>query len=249
MTNLGMSLLREARGPDGFGAFTLDHDALSRRLPELLLAEVLRIHLSTIEAGQGWIAALRDPVVGPAMSAIHRSPDEPWTVAALASVAAVSRSVLDQRFRQVVGRAPIRYLSDWRLHVAGDLLRSTDLGVATVARRVGYESEEAFSRAFKRRYGTRRAVGAAAGQSRCPHHPADPAWPPAGYAKCPTPKADPALVMLSRCGRRRVSPVPRESGRVSSDCIPKETRVNPPSRTVLTTVRRWSPPRGVRRDR
>ena len=71
----------------------------------------------------------------------------------LAAHAAVSRSSLDERFRQALGRSPIRYLTEWRMHVAADLLRSTDLGVAQVARRVGYESEEAFSRAFKRSFG------------------------------------------------------------------------------------------------
>jgi AraC-like DNA-binding protein len=65
----------------------------------------------------------------------------------------VSRSVLDARFRDVLGRSPIRYLTDWRMHLAEDLLATTDLSVASVARRVGYDAEEAFSRAFKRRHG------------------------------------------------------------------------------------------------
>ena len=64
-----------------------------------------------------------------------------------------SRSSLDERFRDILGRSPIRYLTDWRLHLAKDLLATTDVGVAAVARRVGYDSEEAFSRAFKREYG------------------------------------------------------------------------------------------------
>ena len=68
--------------------------------------------------------------------------------------AGVSRSLLDDRFRQVLGCSPIRYLTDWRMHVAQDLLRSTDLGVVGVAHRVGYHAEEAFSRAFKRSVGS-----------------------------------------------------------------------------------------------
>ena len=124
------------------------------RLPGLVLAEVLRLHIETAPAAdRGWLAALRDPVVAPALAAIHREPARKWTVPDLASAAAVSRSVLDARFRELLGRSPIRYLTEWRLHVARDLLSTTDLGVAAVARRVGYEAEEAFSRAFKRAYG------------------------------------------------------------------------------------------------
>lgn len=99
------------------------------------------------------LAALADPVLAPALSLLHGAPDHKWTVAELASAAAVSRSLLDERFRQVLGRAPIRYLSEWRMHVAEDLLASTESGVATIARRVDYDSEEAFSRAFKRAHG------------------------------------------------------------------------------------------------
>lgn len=124
------------------------------RLPELLVREVLRLHLATApQAESGWITALGDPVLAPALAAIHGSPEQHWTVAGLAKEANVSVSLLDERFRAILGLAPIRYLSAWRMHVAGDLLRSTTLGVAAVARRVGYDSEEAFSRAFKRSTG------------------------------------------------------------------------------------------------
>ena len=124
------------------------------RLPELLLVEVLRIHLASAPAAdRGWLAALNDPVLQPAMSVLHSAPERPWTVSALAREAAVSRSVLDARFREVLGRSPIRYLTEWRMHLAEDLLATTDLGVGVVARRVGYDAEEAFSRAFKRTHG------------------------------------------------------------------------------------------------
>ncbi|TAK70351.1 MAG: AraC family transcriptional regulator [Actinomycetota bacterium] len=127
---------------------------MSVRLPELLLVEVLRLHLATAPAVEhGWLAALHDPVLRPALAAIHGDPAHRWTVPELAQLAAVSRSALDARFRQILGLSPIRYLADWRLHLARDLLSTTDLGNATVARRVGYEAEEAFSRAFKRAYG------------------------------------------------------------------------------------------------
>lgn len=127
----------------------------STRLPELLLTEVLRIHLETAPmAEHGWIAALHDRVLAPAMAALHAEPDRKWTVTEIASTAVVSRSVLDQRFREVLGRSPIKYLTEWRMHLAGDLLRTTDLSIAAVSRRIGYESEEAFSRAFRRSHGS-----------------------------------------------------------------------------------------------
>ena len=125
--------------------------AASARLPELLLIEVLRLHLQSAPAAdRGWLAALADPVLAPALAAIHQHPAERWTVNDLAARASVSRSLLDQRFRDVLGRPPIRYLTDWRMHLARDLLTTTTLPVVAVAHRCGYDSEEAFSRAYKR---------------------------------------------------------------------------------------------------
>jgi AraC-like DNA-binding protein len=127
---------------------------IATRLPELVLVEVLRTHLATAPAADhGWISALGDPVLAPALALVHGAPERRWTVADLAAGAAVSRSLLDARFREVLGRSPIRYLTEWRMHLADELLATTDMGVATVARRVGYDSEEAFSRAFKRARG------------------------------------------------------------------------------------------------
>jgi AraC-like DNA-binding protein len=108
------------------------------QLAELLLAEVLRLHLA---------------VLAPAMAAIHAAPARRWTVADLAAESAVSPSLIDERFRELLALAPIRYLTGWRMHLARDLLTSTGLGVGAVARRVGYDAEEAFSRAFKREHG------------------------------------------------------------------------------------------------
>jgi AraC-like DNA-binding protein len=130
-------------------------DAASTRLPELLLIEMLRLHLASAPSAEhGWITALHDPALAPALACLHARPDHPWTVSELAHEAAVSRSLLDQRFRAVLGLSPIRYLTEWRMHIAADLLASTDLTVAQVARRTGYDSQEAFSRAFKRRMGS-----------------------------------------------------------------------------------------------
>jgi AraC-like DNA-binding protein len=123
-------------------------------VPRLLLAEVLRIHLASAPSSQsGWLHALRDPVLAPALAVLHAEPGRKWTVLDLSRAALVSASSLDQRFRDVLGMPPIRYLTGWRMHAARSLLSSTELSVATVAHRVGYDSEEAFSRAFKRAHG------------------------------------------------------------------------------------------------
>ena len=134
--------------------YAMQASSLSTRLPELLLGEVLRLHLASAPSVErGWLAALRDPVLAPALAQLHAEPARKWTVAELAARVAASRSMLDGRFRQVLGRSPIRYLTDWRMHIAGELLTTTELSVSAVARRVGYDSEEAFSRAFKRARG------------------------------------------------------------------------------------------------
>ncbi|WP_240044253.1 AraC family transcriptional regulator [Nocardioides albidus] len=130
------------------------HAETPAQLVRLLLIEVLRLHLASVPAAdRGFVRALHDPVVAPAMAEIHRAPEVRWTVRTLAAASNVSPSLLDDRFRSVLGMPPIRYLTSWRMHRAQHLLSTTDLGVASIARRVGYESEEAFSRAFKRKHG------------------------------------------------------------------------------------------------
>jgi transcriptional regulator GlxA family with amidase domain len=124
------------------------------RLPELLFTEVLRLYVEAAPPRlASWMAALHDPVVGPALVALHADPSRRWTAEELAWQAACSRSTLNERFARLLERAPMHYLSDWRLHLAAGLLRDTALAVAEVACRVGYESEEAFNRAFKRTMG------------------------------------------------------------------------------------------------
>ena len=136
------------------------------RLPELVVIEVLKQHLATAPgADHGWLAALRDPVLAPALAALHDDPGRRWTVNEIAAEAAVSRSVLDERFRDRLGLSPIRYLAEWRMHLAEELLATTDVTVFSIARRVGYDAEEAFSRAFKR------ARGIAPSQWRAEHRP------------------------------------------------------------------------------
>jgi AraC-like DNA-binding protein len=131
----------------------------------------MRLHLAAVPAvNTRWLAALEDPVLAPAMAILHAEPQRRWTVRQLADSVTVSRSVLDERFRRVLGRSPIRYLTDWRMHLAVNLLATTGHPVAAVARRVGYDSEEAFSRAFKRVHGSapgawRRALHQGSGAS------------------------------------------------------------------------------------
>ena len=144
-----VSYALEAGAPSNLSA-----SLVSVRLPELVLIEVLGVHLSTApSADHGWLAALHDPVLAPALAMIHRAPERRWKVDELASGAAVSRSLLDERFRQVLGLSPMRYLTEWRMHLAEELLTTADITIFDLARRVGYVSEEAFSRAFKRERG------------------------------------------------------------------------------------------------
>jgi AraC-like DNA-binding protein len=123
------------------------------RLAELMFVEAIRRYIETLPPSQtGWLAGLRDPVVGQALAALHGEAREPWTVERLARLVGLSRSVLAERFTEMVGHPPMQYLALWRMQLAARLL--VDGGhVASVASAVGYESEAAFSRAFKKLVG------------------------------------------------------------------------------------------------
>jgi AraC-like DNA-binding protein len=123
------------------------------RVTELMFVETIRQHLETLpSAERGWLAGLRDPLVGQALGALHGQPRDPWTVERLAHLVGLSRSVLAERFTELVGFPPMQYLALWRMQLAARLL--ADGGhVAAVADAVGYESEAAFSRAFKKLVG------------------------------------------------------------------------------------------------
>jgi AraC-like DNA-binding protein len=124
------------------------------RLPELLLVECMRQYVAALPGQRtGWLAALRDPVVGSALALLHASPGDSWTVARLAREAGVSRTVLGERFAALLGQPPMRYLLQFRLQLAAHLLRTTAETLPEIAARVGYESDAAFSRAFKRGVG------------------------------------------------------------------------------------------------
>ena len=126
-------------------------DAVLDRLLDLLLIAALREWFARPEADTpGWYTANADPVVGPALRLIHSQPADPWTVAALAAATGVSRAALARRFTDLVGEAPMTYLTGWRLTLAADLLREPDATIAAVARQVGYGSAFALSTAFKR---------------------------------------------------------------------------------------------------
>jgi AraC-like DNA-binding protein len=123
------------------------------RLSELMFVEAIRRYLETLPPTQtGWLAGLRDPVVGQALSALHGSPSQPWTVGRLAQLVGASRSVFAERFTEMVGQPPMQYLALWRMQLASRLLIEGGQ-VSAVGSAVGYESEAAFSRAFKKLVG------------------------------------------------------------------------------------------------
>jgi AraC-like DNA-binding protein len=125
------------------------------RLAELMFVEVVRRHLGTISGEQaGWLAGLHDPLIAHALSLLHGSPARRWTLGELATRVGTSRSVLAERFVRYVGRPPMQYLAQWRMQLATRLLAEPGARkMATVAEAVGYESEAAFSRAFKKAVG------------------------------------------------------------------------------------------------
>lgn len=124
------------------------------RLMELLFVEVLRRHAARLPEGAGGIlAATRDPVVAKAISCMHQDPARRWTIDALAAEARASRTVLGERFNQTLGKPPIEYLTGWRIQLAAERLRAGPEPLGRIAEGVGYDSEAAFSRAFKREMG------------------------------------------------------------------------------------------------
>jgi AraC-like DNA-binding protein len=121
------------------------------RLMELLFVEVLRRYATRLPtSAKGWFAALNDPIVGRALQFVHRDPARRWTVDELAREAGSSRTVLAERFHAVLGQAPIEYVTCWRMQLAAERIRHGSGSLAAIAADVGYDSEAAFHRAFKR---------------------------------------------------------------------------------------------------
>lgn len=127
---------------------------LRGRLAELLFLGALRLYMRDLPANaSGWLAGLRDPVIGRALQAMHAQPCRPWTVDDLAAAAASSRSALAARCTEVLGEAPMHYLARLRMYLAARALTDSRKSLATVAADVGYDSPAAFQRAFKRSFG------------------------------------------------------------------------------------------------
>lgn len=136
-------------------------EAMLERMSEMMFVEVLRRYLDDLPPGQtGWLAGMRDPGVGRALALLHERPAEAWSPESLGEAVGLSRSVLHERFALLLGQPPMQYLTAWRMQLAAGRLRDTDAKLIEVALDVGYESEAAFSRAFKR------VVGAAPGAWR-----------------------------------------------------------------------------------
>jgi transcriptional regulator GlxA family with amidase domain len=128
-------------------------EAVLAKLSEVLFVETLRAYIAHLPPDQtGWLAGARDAQVGKTLALMHRNPAHPWTIASLAREAGVSRSVLAERFRHYLKQTPMAYLTHWRLQLGAQMLTSTSHSVAQVAPEVGYESEAAFNRAFKREF-------------------------------------------------------------------------------------------------
>ena len=129
-------------------------DSVLTRLAELMFVEVLRRYIETLPPDQhGWLSGLRDDAVGRTLGLLHGDPARAWTLDELAASVAMSRSAFADRFTTLVGQPPMQYLAHWRMQLAARRLATDTAKVATIAAEVGYESEEAFSRAFKRLMG------------------------------------------------------------------------------------------------
>jgi AraC-like DNA-binding protein len=140
------------------------------KLSELLFVEALRRYIETLpEEEKGWLAGLRDRFVGRALALLHENPGHPWTVDELAERVGLSRSSLAQRFSDLLGQAPIQYLTRWRLTIAAQRLRNEHASLARIAEDSGYDSEAAFNRAFKRALGTTPAAWRRGEKSRAVH--------------------------------------------------------------------------------
>lgn len=129
-------------------------EGMLAKLSEVMMVEALRRHMAKLPDDQtGWLAGVRDRLVGRCLALMHERPAHPWTVESLAREVATSRSVLAERFTHFVGQSPMQYLARWRMALAADLLRRSALSAARIGEEVGYETDAAFSRAFKREFG------------------------------------------------------------------------------------------------
>ncbi|MDE3195287.1 MAG: AraC family transcriptional regulator [Acidobacteriota bacterium] len=129
-------------------------EAMLAKLSEALFVDTLRRYVSSLSDHQtGWLAATRDPIVGKSLGLFHNRLAHHWTIAGLANEVGISRSALVERFTRYLSEPPMTYLTRWRLQLAARSLEKTSRGVAEIAASVGYESEAAFNRAFRREFG------------------------------------------------------------------------------------------------
>jgi AraC-like DNA-binding protein len=148
-----LSALLEAMAAE-VGAQRIGAATVISRLADILITRLVRAWVeSRGDDAPGWLSAIRDPRIGKALAAFHRRPADRWSVESLASVANLSRSTFSERFTAAAGMSPAHYVARWRMHLASAWLRQERLGVSEVARRLGYDSEASFSRAFKRLVG------------------------------------------------------------------------------------------------
>ncbi|MEP2577924.1 MAG: AraC family transcriptional regulator, partial [Roseibium sp.] len=126
-------------------------EAIRLRLSELIFVEVIRLCLDSLPGdGTGWLSGLQDPAIGKVLTILHERPAYPWTLNLLAEEAGMSRSAMTARFTHLIGHSPIQYLTLWRMQIAARLLADSPKKVAAVGQEIGYGSEAAFSRAFKK---------------------------------------------------------------------------------------------------
>ncbi len=136
---------------DEIAAGRMGSETVLAKVSELLFVEAVRRYIETLPEGQsGWLAGLRDPHVSRALALLHARLGDPWTVDELGREVGLSRSALADRFNQVIGVPPMQYLTNWRMQVAAQALRNSSKSVMQIAHQVGYDSEAAFARAFKR---------------------------------------------------------------------------------------------------
>lgn len=148
MHHLIRAALEETESPRAGG------ETILSKLSELMFLQAVRQQIDGLPAeSTGWLAALRDQNVGAALRLMHGRPAEPWTLDSLAREVGLSRSVFAERFSQLMVAPAMHYLSNWRLQLAANLLKQDRLSIAQVAAKVGYESEAAFNRAFKKQVG------------------------------------------------------------------------------------------------
>ena len=152
-SDLTRNLLRAALDENGSGA--TGSEAVLAKLSELMFVQALRWHINSLGSGDfGWLSALRDERVARALHLIHTRPTEHWSLASLAEASAASRSRLAGDFHHFTGESPMRYLARWRMQLAAGMLQNSAASIAQVAERVGYESEAAFKRTFKKFVGS-----------------------------------------------------------------------------------------------